>query len=176
MPLQCICYDITNYSTFESIQRWVKKLQQEADKNCFIVLVGNKYDLVEQDPSLRKVDKAEVKRYAQTIDAEVFEASAKSGMNVADIFSHVRFSCTLFGAVLHFHCFNRWYFSFALRPRGIERSQVVSGYVDRVQGKFPEEVAGKFKLGGAAPAAGGNNKGAAAGGGAADPNAGGCSC
>ena len=106
-PHQCICYDITNYSTFESIQRWVKKLQQEADKNCFIVLVGNKYDLVEQDPSLRKVDKAEVKRYAQTIDAEVFEASAKSGMNVADIFSHVRCNCTLFDTFLHFQCFNR---------------------------------------------------------------------
>jgi hypothetical protein len=69
---------------------------------------------VQQDPSLRKVDKAEVQvcpfcihgfplsssiehfirvlnyqRYAQTIDAQVFEASAKSGMNVADIFSNV---------------------------------------------------------------------------------------
>jgi small GTP-binding protein len=101
---QCICYDITNYSTFESIQRWVKKLQQEADKNCFIVLVGNKADLVEQDPSLRKVDKAEAKRYAQTIDAEVFEASAKTGTNVADIFSHVRFDAGKCETViLHLH-------------------------------------------------------------------------
>jgi GTPase SAR1 family protein len=43
MQLLILCVsDITSYQSFESIQRWVKKLQQEADKSCFIVLVGNK--------------------------------------------------------------------------------------------------------------------------------------
>ena len=50
----------------------------------------------------------------------------------------------------------------------------MSGYVDRVQGKFPEEVQGKIKLGGAAKGKDAAPAGAAAA--AATDAQGGCSC
>jgi hypothetical protein len=46
-------------------------------------------DLVSESPSLRKVDLAEAKRYATTINATVMETSAKNGANVNEIFEQV---------------------------------------------------------------------------------------
>ena len=37
-----VCYDITNYETFANLQRWVDKITLEAEKNCSMILVGNK--------------------------------------------------------------------------------------------------------------------------------------
>jgi len=88
-----ICYDITNYASFEGLQHWVQKITNEAEKNCAVVLVGNKLDLVEEEESLRKVEFTEAKKYADSIDANVIEASAKSGKNVADIFCKVVGMC-----------------------------------------------------------------------------------
>ena len=34
--------DITQYDTFQNLQRWVDKVNNEADKNCSIIIVGNK--------------------------------------------------------------------------------------------------------------------------------------
>ncbi len=34
--------DITQYDTFQNLSRWVDKVNNEADKNCSIILVGNK--------------------------------------------------------------------------------------------------------------------------------------
>ena len=92
--------DVTNYSTFQNLPRWVKKLQQETDKNCSIVIIGNKsmcliltaiyaVDLVEADPSLRKVELSEVLEYAKSLDAKVFEVSSKSGKNIQESFQQV---------------------------------------------------------------------------------------
>lgn len=38
----CVIYDVTNYSTFQNLPRWVKKLQNESDRNCHVVIIGNK--------------------------------------------------------------------------------------------------------------------------------------
>lgn len=46
-------------------------------------------DLVEQDPSLRKVEWEEARQYAASIDAELFEVSSKSGMKVPECFTTV---------------------------------------------------------------------------------------
>ena len=82
-----VCYDITAHETFTGLERWVDKLRGE--ENCCIVIVGNKLDAVEQNPSLRKVELAEARQYATSIGAEVLEVSAKSGTNVSEAFSKV---------------------------------------------------------------------------------------
>ena len=82
-----MCYDVTGHDTFTGLERWVDKLRGE--ENCCIVIVGNKLDAVEQNPSLRKVELAEAKRYAASIGAEVMEVSAKTGANVSDAFVNV---------------------------------------------------------------------------------------
>lgn len=88
-----ICYDITNYSTFQGLQRWVDKITCEAEKNCAVVLVGNKLDIVEENEELRKVNFDEAKKYAASINAGVMETSAKTGRNVAQIFTQVVSIC-----------------------------------------------------------------------------------
>ena len=82
-----VCYDITAHETFTGLARWVDKLRGE--ENCCIVIVGNKLDAVEQNPSLRKVELAEAKQYATSIGAEVMEVSAKTGTGVSEAFSNV---------------------------------------------------------------------------------------
>ena len=82
-----VCYDITAHETFTGLARWVDKLKGE--ENCCLVIVGNKLDSVEQNPSLRKVELAEARQYAQSIGAEVMEVSAKTGTNVSEAFSNV---------------------------------------------------------------------------------------
>jgi small GTP-binding protein len=84
-----ICYDITSYETFEGLKRWVEKIEAEAEKNCAIVLVGNKLDIVQEDESKRKVQFTEAKRYAGTLGAHVFEASAKTAENITKCFEQV---------------------------------------------------------------------------------------
>jgi len=88
-----VCYDITQYETFQGLQRWTDKIQLEAEKNCAMILVGNKLDLVDEDPNRREVDIAEAKRYASSLGAVVIEASAKSGKNVNDLFHQVVLTC-----------------------------------------------------------------------------------
>jgi len=88
-----ICYDITQYDTFQNLSRWVDKVNNEADRNCSIIIVGNKLDLVESNPALRRVELGEAKRYAATINANVLEVSARSGANVSDAFIGVTTTC-----------------------------------------------------------------------------------
>jgi len=88
-----VCYDITSLATFTALQRWVDKITAEVEKNCAIFLVGNKLDLVQAQPNLRKVDLGEAKRYAQSIGAEVVEASAKTGENINEMFNKVVLTC-----------------------------------------------------------------------------------
>lgn len=83
------CADITNYETFASLQRWVDKIVLEAEKDCSMVIVGNKLDLVEENPSLRRVPLDEAKRYGASVNAMVVEASAKTGESIAQTFEQV---------------------------------------------------------------------------------------
>jgi GTPase SAR1 family protein len=61
----------------------------EAEPNCAMIIVGNKADIVEQDPSKRKVDLYEAKKYGDIINAEVIECSAATGKGVDEIFKKV---------------------------------------------------------------------------------------
>lgn len=88
-----VCYDITAYETFQNLQRWVDKVHQEAERNCPIMIVGNKLDMVEEDPSLRTVTVEEAQKYANSIGAVAVEASAKSGHNIASTFEQVVSRC-----------------------------------------------------------------------------------
>jgi len=88
-----VCYDITAADTFQSLGRWVDKIKNEADPNCCICIIGNKVDMVESNPSSRRVEFAEARRYALSIGATVLEVSAKTGVNVNEAFSQVTTVC-----------------------------------------------------------------------------------
>ncbi|ELA48397.1 small GTP-binding protein domain [Vavraia culicis subsp. floridensis] len=81
-----IVYDITCPESFETAKNWVTELSSEKPKNFVKVLIGNKSDL---ENTSRKVGFDEAKEYARRNKMLFFEASAKTGFNVENVFSSV---------------------------------------------------------------------------------------
>jgi len=77
-----VVYDITNPDTFERAKTWVKELQRQASANIVIALAGNKADLA----SKRSLEFEEAQAYADENSLLFMETSAKTAMNVNDIF------------------------------------------------------------------------------------------
>ncbi|ODM99305.1 Ras-related protein Rab-5B [Orchesella cincta] len=77
-----VVYDITNQETFARAKTWVKELQRQASPNIVIALAGNKSDL----SAKRMVDHDEAYAYADENGLLFMETSAKTAMNVTDIF------------------------------------------------------------------------------------------
>ncbi|KAL2734070.1 ras-related protein Rab-5C [Vespula squamosa] len=77
-----VVYDITNQDTFVRAQTWVKELQRQASPSIVIALAGNKADLTNK----RVVEYDEAQAYADENGLLFMETSAKTAMNVNDIF------------------------------------------------------------------------------------------
>lgn len=77
-----VVYDITNQDTFGRAKTWVKELQRQASPNIVIALAGNKADLANK----RMVEYEEAQTYAEENSLLFMETSAKTAMNVNDIF------------------------------------------------------------------------------------------
>merc|ERR1712106_222483 len=77
-----VVYDITNADTFERAKSWVRELQRQASPNIVIALAGNKADLTTQ----RIVEYEEASAYAEENGLLFLETSAKTALNVNDIF------------------------------------------------------------------------------------------
>lgn len=76
-----IVFDITSRQTFENLQRWVDEVREEVGElKTFIV--GNKVDLEDE----RVVSYDEAYSYAESVNAEYLESSAKEDIRVNDIF------------------------------------------------------------------------------------------
>ena len=43
-----VVYDVTNKNTLEKAEGWIESIRESADPSCFICLVGNKIDLIEE--------------------------------------------------------------------------------------------------------------------------------
>ncbi|KAI0079579.1 ras-domain-containing protein [Panus rudis PR-1116 ss-1] len=114
-----VVYDVTKASTLEKAKSWVKELQRQANPNIVIALVGNKIDLVQPSTSssssaepedeaddatatpgenaggesegenLRQVPRDEAEAYAQEAGLLFFEASAKTGEGIVEIFTEI---------------------------------------------------------------------------------------
>lgn len=80
-----LVYDICKPSSFENIARWLKELQDHADSNIVVMLVGNKTDL----RHLRAVKTEEGAAFAQTHRISFIEASAMEATNVDSAFTTV---------------------------------------------------------------------------------------
>ncbi|CDJ70157.1 Rab 11b, putative [Eimeria necatrix] len=52
-----LVYDVTRKRTFLSASKWLEELRQNAEPDIVVMMVGNKVDLCEKDPSLREVDR-----------------------------------------------------------------------------------------------------------------------
>ena len=77
-----IVYDITDEESFKSVKQWIDDCQSFGSKKVHLVLVGNKIDLNEQ----RKITKEDAMELATEFGMDFYEASAKTGENIDDIF------------------------------------------------------------------------------------------
>tara|TARA_Y100000590_G_scaffold343714_2_gene392827 strand:+ start:28278 stop:28919 length:642 start_codon:yes stop_codon:yes gene_type:complete len=80
-----IVYDITNRSTFNKVDYWLKtfKMNYNEDRPC--VLIGTKCDL-ERD---REVSQIEGYAKASNLDMDFIECSSKNNINIDDIFENL---------------------------------------------------------------------------------------
>ncbi|XP_016137003.1 ras-related protein Rab-11A-like [Sinocyclocheilus grahami] len=80
-----LVYDIAKHLTYENAERWLKELQNHADSNIVIMLVGNKSDL----RHLRAVPMDESKAFAEKHGLSFLETSALDSSNVELAFQTV---------------------------------------------------------------------------------------
>ena len=78
-----LVYDITNKDTFKNINEWILRIKYNTQRKNFNLLVGNKCDMKCQ----REVSKEEGKQLAEDNNMIFFEASAKTGENINQIFN-----------------------------------------------------------------------------------------
>jgi small GTP-binding protein len=80
-----VVYDITKKDSFNGAKSWVKELQRRGDPHVVIALAGNKSDMENK----RKVQTEEAQQYARDSDIIHMETSAKTAINVRDLFIEI---------------------------------------------------------------------------------------
>ena len=78
-----VVYDITQKSTYESLEKWVNDLKSAGDPKITIILIGNKSDLEEN----RQVSKEQGEEKAKRFGCAFLETSALSGDNIDKAFN-----------------------------------------------------------------------------------------
>ena len=82
-----ITYDITNESSFSSIEFWINELKYKVEnENMILCLVGTKCDVTSNE---RKIPTSKGKNYAQENNMIFYETSAKTGEGVKDLFVNI---------------------------------------------------------------------------------------
>ncbi|CAG0893181.1 unnamed protein product [Darwinula stevensoni] len=79
-----IVYDVTDGESFANVKRWLHEIDQNCDTVCRI-LVGNKND----DPSRKVVMREDALRFAEQMEIQMFETSAKDNINVEEMFNAI---------------------------------------------------------------------------------------
>jgi Ras-related protein Rab-8A len=82
-----LVYDCTEEKSFSNISNWMKQIEQHASKDVAKILVGNKAD--KED---KVIDAETGKQLADEYGLEFFETSAKSGLNISELFEHIAHS------------------------------------------------------------------------------------
>jgi small GTP-binding protein len=87
-----IAYDITDRKTFDSIEKYINFLRN-AEENCYLVLVGTKFDLLRVSPSKRQVFVEDVLALTEKYRASHYETSSKENYNISEVFDSIGYHC-----------------------------------------------------------------------------------
>ncbi|XP_036381363.1 ras-related protein Rab-26 [Megalops cyprinoides] len=80
-----LLYDVTNKTSFDSIQDWLTEIHEYAQQDVVLMLLGNKADATHD----RVVKREEGEKLAKEYGVPFMETSAKSGLNVELAFTAV---------------------------------------------------------------------------------------
>ena len=80
-------FDLTRDQTFRNVRRWLIEIRRLTGDNIPFVLVGNKADLLEEVGEV--IDPEEAEAVAEMEDTLYIQTSAKTGLNVEQIFSEI---------------------------------------------------------------------------------------
>jgi len=80
-----VVFDITKAITFRNVEKWITELQEFADTDIVIMLVGNKTDLKDE----REILTEEARRYSEKNNLLYIETSAFDGANIQQSFQNI---------------------------------------------------------------------------------------
>jgi len=81
-----VVFSLDSLDSFNRVNQWIDEIKENNSEEYILVLVGNKSDLTRP----RKIEKEVIENYCKRNEIEnYFEASAKSGENVHEIFKIV---------------------------------------------------------------------------------------
>ena len=80
-----VVFDVSIKRTFNSVNSWLNDIKDNLDNPC-LVLFGNKID---KDKSEWEVTKEEVEEYANSLNLQYFETSAKTKKGLNEGFSYI---------------------------------------------------------------------------------------
>ena len=79
-------YDLTDKTSFQNTANWLREIHDHTEEGIVIMLIGNKYDLVLENPSVRQVSIEEATSFVKKYQLLYMETSAKTGYNVKEAF------------------------------------------------------------------------------------------
>ena len=78
-----VAYDVSDRSTFESVEEWVNEANTYCKSKFELFIVGNKTDLE------RAIERDEGEELAKEMGGQYFEISCKTGDGVEDMFLEI---------------------------------------------------------------------------------------
>lgn len=81
-----LVYDVTNEKSFQAAKRWMEELKDHAEPEIVIMLVGNKVDLCDRNPQIRRVARDQGYRFAKENSMLFEETSAITVTRVREAF------------------------------------------------------------------------------------------
>ncbi|MBA7514890.1 hypothetical protein ES705_06926 [subsurface metagenome] len=82
-----LVFDLTREQTYIEVRKWLTEIRQFTHQDIPFVLIGNKYDLLEDVGEV--IDRDEAKALAESEGSIYIETSAKTGINVDDAFTEL---------------------------------------------------------------------------------------
>eukprot|EP00930_Biecheleria_cincta_P003387 TRINITY_DN104319_c0_g1_i1.p1 TRINITY_DN104319_c0_g1~~TRINITY_DN104319_c0_g1_i1.p1 ORF type:complete len:398 (-),score=72.16 TRINITY_DN104319_c0_g1_i1:50-1243(-) len=84
-----IVYDITNETSFASVEHWYQEVQKYCALKTPVIVVGNKTDSVDEHTSSLRIPREKEEEMSAKLGVTLFAASAKNGSGVEEAFSAV---------------------------------------------------------------------------------------
>ena len=84
-----LVFDLTHKRSLDELNEWINDINALCAPNVFIILVGNKSDLIDS----RDVSEREINAFASQHNLEYVEVSAKTGTNIEHVFERVAQEC-----------------------------------------------------------------------------------